>query len=185
MVSATRDRVDGTLERIRRSDGSFARSLAALRRSRGRLQHIRGGDAAPTLPDLSRLSIVILEEDTDNLDVFATFLRACGAHVVAARNVDVALKYLTITSADVIMSDVSVLPGGGAQFVECVRSIPRHRSTPILAVTGWSEKDVHPSECGFTAFMQKPVDLDRLAREVLRLSRVAVSAVALPSLGDV
>ena len=185
MVSATRDRVDGTIERIRRSDGSFERSLAALRRSRRRLQHIRGGDAVPTLPNLSRFSIVILEENTDNLDVLATFLRACGAHVVAARNADVALRYLKVTSADVIMSDVSVLPEGGAQFVEFVRSIPRHRSTPILAVTGWSEKDVHPSECGFTAFMQKPIDLDRLAREILRLSRVAAPAAALPSLGDI
>jgi CheY-like chemotaxis protein len=184
MVSATRDRVDGTIDRIRRSDGSFERSLSALRRSRYRLQQIRGGGAEPKLPDLSRSSIVIVEENTDNLELFATFLRACGAHVVAAQNAEVALQYLTVTSADVIMTDVSVLPMGGAQFIDCVRSIPRHVSTPILAVTGWRENDVRPAECGFTAFMQKPVDLDRLAVELLRLSRVAVPAAGLQAFGD-
>jgi hypothetical protein len=73
MVPTTYDRVDVTIERIRRSNGSFERSLAALRRSRYRLQPIRGGDATPTLPDLSRLSLVIVEESTDNLDLFVTF----------------------------------------------------------------------------------------------------------------
>ena len=184
MVPTTYDRVDVTIERIRRSNGSFERSLAALRRSRYRLQPIRGGDATPTLPDLSRLSLVIVEESTDNLDLFVTFLRACGAHVVAAGNVDVALRDLTATSADVIMTDVSVLPMGGAQFIDRVRSIPRHRNTPILAVTGWREKDVRPAECGFTAFMQKPIDLDRLGAEILRLARPPVPAAGLRSPED-
>ena len=136
-----------------------------------------------TLPDLSRLSIVIIDENTDNLEVFATFLRACGAHVVAGRSLDLALRYLDATSVDVIMSDVSVLPSGGAQFVDRVRRIPAHTSTPILAVTGWTEKDVRPAECGFAAFMQKPVDLDRLGAEILRLARAAAPAARLTSSG--
>lgn len=177
MVSATRDRVEATAARIRRSDGLCVRSLGALRRSRYRLRGIRGGGGASQLPDLSRLSIVILEEDTDNREVFATFLRACGAHVVPTRTVDLALRYLELTSVDVIMTDLAVLPASGAQFTDAVRRIARHEHTPILAVTGWAEKDVSTAECGFTAFMQKPVDLDRLGAEILRLSRRATPAV--------
>lgn len=99
--------------------------------------------------------------------------------MAAARSVDIALRYLEVTSADVIMSDVSVLPLGGAHFIDAVRLIAGHKSTPILAVTGWTEKDVRPAECGFTAFMQKPVDLDRLGAEILRLSRAAAPVVGL------
>ncbi|HEY7518895.1 MAG TPA: response regulator [Methylomirabilota bacterium] len=182
MVSATRDRVDGTLARIRRCEDSLDRSVGVLRRSRYRLHRICGGGDIPKLPDLSQLAIVIVEGDTDNRDVFATFLRACGAHVVAARSADVALRYLAAASADVIMSDVSVLPSG-EQFIDHVRSMPRHRRTPLLAVTGWTEKDVSPAECGFTAFMQKPVDLDQLGTEILRLARVGAGAAGLASPG--
>ena len=149
------------------------------RRSRYRLQRIRGGGDVPKLPDLSRLAIVIIEDDPDNRDVFATFLRECGAHVVAARTVDVVLRYLELTSVDVIMTDVAVLALGGRPFIARVRGIPRHASTPILAVTGWAEKDIRPAESGFTAFMQKPVDLDHLGAELLRLSRAAAPRLSL------
>jgi CheY-like chemotaxis protein len=176
MVSATRYLVEGTLARIRRADSSVAHSQDALQRSRYRLHGIRGG-AAPELPDLSRLAVVIVEANTDNLDVFATFLRACGARVVGARSVELALRQLGVSPADVIMTDVSVLPLGGGQFIEAVRGIPHHRMTPIVAVTGWTEKDVRPAECGFTAFLQKPVDLDHLGAEILRLSRAGAGAV--------
>jgi CheY-like chemotaxis protein len=92
--------------------------------------------------------------------------------------VDVALQYLRVSAVDVIMTDVSVLRPGAAAFVDRVRSIARHETTPILAVTGWTEKEVHPAECGFTAFMQKPVDLDQLAAELLRLARAGVPVSA-------
>jgi CheY-like chemotaxis protein len=157
MVSTSRDRVEATLRRIRQSEALWMRGVT------------------PMIPDLTALSILIIEKDSDNRDVFATFLRACGARVVATGTVDGALRYLDTTSVHVIMSDVSMLPAGGAAFVEAIRGLARHRHTPILAVTGWTEKDVRPAECGFTAFMQKPVDLDRLGAEILRLSRAAAA----------
>lgn len=73
---------------------------------------------------------------------------------------------------------VSDLASRSIVVIDRVRSIPRHVTTPILAVTGWTEKDVHPVECGFTAFMQKPVDLDRLAAELLRLARAGAPVSA-------
>jgi|SRR5688572_27904001 len=170
MLTATHDRVDGSIARIRRSDDQLERSLDALRRSRYRLQRIAGGET-PSISDLASRSIVVVEENIDNLDVFAAFLRGCGAHVFAAHCVDAALQYLSVSAVDVIMTDVSVLRLGAAEFIDRVRSMPRHTTTPILAVTGWTEKDVHPVECGFTAFLQKPVDLDRLGAELVRLAR--------------
>lgn len=177
MLTASHDRVDDSIARIGRSGARLERSLDALRRSRYRLQPIAGG-ATPSVSDLASRSIVVIEENIDNLDVFAAFLRGCGAHVLAAQCVDVALQYLGVSAVDVIMTDVSVLRLGAPAFVDRVRSIPRHVTTPILAVTGWTEKDVHPVECGFTAFMQKPVDLDRLAAELLRLARAGAPVSA-------
>jgi CheY-like chemotaxis protein len=169
------------MARIRRTDERVERSLHALQRSRYRVRPVRGGAGTSKLTDLSGLSVAIIEENRDNLDVFATFLRACGAHVVGAVRVDVVLQYVAVTAVDLIMTDVSVLPGGGAEFIDRVRSLPRHATTPVLAVTGWAEKDVRPAECGFTAFMQKPVDLDRLGAEIQRLARVEAQAARLAS----
>ena len=173
----THDRVGGSIDCIRRSGDRLERSLDALRRSRYRLQPIAGGETS-SVSDLASRSIVVLEENIDNLEVFAAFLRGCGAHVFPAHSVDIALQYLRVSAVDVIMTDVSVLRLGAAAFVDCVRSIPRHKTTPILAVTGWTANDVHPAECGFTAFMQKPVDLDRLGTELLRLARAGAPVSA-------
>lgn len=81
MLTATDHRVDGSIARIRRSGDRLERSVDALPRSRYRLQPIAGG-ATPSVSDLASRSIVVVEENIDNLDVFAAFLRGCGAHVL-------------------------------------------------------------------------------------------------------
>lgn len=125
------------------------------------------------LSDLSGLSLVVVEDDQDNLDVLEMFLTHCGARVAAIRTAQAAIEYLGVNRADVIMTDVSVLPSGARHFITEVRSISHHKTTPVIAVTGWPEKDVRPTESGFAAFLQKPIDLDRLSTTILRLVRPA------------
>ena len=46
---------------------------------------------SPDLPDLSGLTLLIVDDSDDSLEVLGTFLRSCGAHVLEARNGPAAL----------------------------------------------------------------------------------------------
>lgn len=48
----------------------------------------------PDLPDLSGLTLLIVDDNDDSLEVLSTFLRSCGAHVLEARNGPAALAYV-------------------------------------------------------------------------------------------
>jgi two-component system, chemotaxis family, chemotaxis protein CheY len=95
---------------------------------------------------------------------FAVFLRQCGAHVATAQTPRAALDYLDGQRIDAILTDVSVLTGmSPIRFVREVRNRPKYKWTPVIAVTGWVQKRAVCGDSGFTAFMQKPVELDDLA----------------------
>jgi CheY-like chemotaxis protein len=122
-------------------------------------------------PVLAGLSVLVIEDDQDTLDMFEAYLHYCGAEVTATRSAAEALAYLSSQCVDAITTDVSVDPRRGAEFVSQVRSRPGCNVTPVIAVTGWAARDFDPIAAGFTAFMQKPIDLDDLARTLLRLVR--------------
>jgi two-component system, OmpR family, aerobic respiration control sensor histidine kinase ArcB len=128
----------------------------------------------PDVPDLSGRNVLVIENDADNLDMFAMFLRHCGAEVTAVATATSALESLCGRRMDAIITDVSVLKGSGiCEFLARVRDMPEHKTTPVIAVTGWAPKDVVPNLKEFTAFMQKPVNLDYLAMTIRNLVAVA------------
>lgn len=127
----------------------------------------------PVRPDLSGLSLVVVEDNEDNLEVLETFLRYCGARVEGKRTAAAALDFLSAEGADAILTDVTLLPAGAVEFIDRIHAIHQHSATPIIAVTGRTEKEVRPVESGFAAFMQKPIDLDRLCVMILRLVQPA------------
>lgn len=123
--------------------------------------------------DLRGFCVLVVENNTDNRDMLAEFLRQHGAQVATAENATVALDHLDGQRIDTILTDVSALEEMGvACFLSEVRSRPQYQSTPIIAVTGWSQKDAVCSGGQFSAFMQKPVDLDHLTATVQRLAVV-------------
>jgi CheY-like chemotaxis protein len=123
-----------------------------------------------TPPLLAGLSVLVIEDDQDTLDMFEAYLHYCGAQVTAMRSAEEALAYLSRQRVDAITTDVSN-PRRGAEFVSQVRKRPGCDRTPVIAVTGWAAKEFDPTAGGFTAFMHKPIDLDNLAGTLRRLTR--------------
>ena len=119
------------------------------------------------LPDLSGLTILVVDDNDDSLNVVSTFLRACRAHVLEARGALSALSYVeTQTRIDVIVSDVSMPAMDGVEFVRRLRSHPKGRSIPAIALTGFYEQYMDTAIAGFNAFLRKPVDFDRLCSTI-------------------
>jgi two-component system, chemotaxis family, CheB/CheR fusion protein len=120
---------------------------------------------------LSGICVLVIENDPDNLEMFAEFLRHCGAKVTGALSGTTALRCLVDQHVDVITTDLSILKGSGiSEFLRHIRSMPEHALTPIIAVSGWQERDItSPGEAAFSAFMLKPINLDDLSETILRL----------------
>lgn len=119
------------------------------------------------LPDLSGLTLLVVEDNDDSLDMLGTFLRACGAHVLEARGALTALSYVeTQRRIDAIISDLSMPAMDGVEFVRRLRDHPKGRSIPAIALTGFHEQYMHPTAAGFNAFLRKPVNLDGLCAAI-------------------
>jgi CheY-like chemotaxis protein len=125
------------------------------------------------LPDFSRLTILIVDDHDDSLEMLSAFLRACGASLLQASSALEALVHIdTQPGIDVVITDVSMPQIDG---VELVRRLRRHRARasipaialsgfPALVRTGFYEFFKDPN--GFDAFLRKPADLDELCKTI-------------------
>ena len=119
------------------------------------------------LPDLSGLTILVVDDTEDALDLLSGYLTACGAHVLAAANGLAALTYLaTNVHIDVVVSDLTMPYMDGAQLLRWIRAEEGRCRVPVVALTGYPKRYVE-KDARFDAFLEKPVNLDRLC-EVIR-----------------
>ena len=123
------------------------------------------------LPDLSGLTILVVDDNEDARYVLETLLKACGATVLSARNAFAALGYLETTRVSVILSDLSMPQMDGIELIERIRKSPDHRETPAIAISAFPESYRHAVGAGFNVFMRKPVDIDKLCAAVLELMK--------------
>jgi len=119
------------------------------------------------LPDLSGRTILIVDDNDDALDMLGTFLRACGAYVLLARSAIGALAYVdTQSRIDAVITDLAMPDMDGVELVQRLRHHPLHSSIPAIALTGFYEFYMDTRNAGFTAFLQKPVNLDGLCKTI-------------------
>jgi CheY-like chemotaxis protein len=77
------------------------------------------------LPDLSRLTLLAVDDNADALEVLGTILKACGAHVLEARDATDALAYVDTTPGlDAIITDLSMPGMDGVELARKVRQKP-------------------------------------------------------------
>jgi CheY-like chemotaxis protein len=113
------------------------------------------------IPDLHGLTILVVEDNDDAMEVLDVFLKACGAHILLARSGVGALAYVDTTpKLDVVVTDVAMPHMDGVTFAQKVRSHPSRKNLPVIALTGFPEQYLNAQ--GFDAFLRKPVDLDQL-----------------------
>ena len=117
------------------------------------------------LPDLSGKTLLVVEDNDDQLELLSAFFKACGAGVVLARNVDTALAYLGTDRFDLLVSDLAMPHKDGLHLIRSVRaSKGPQRTIPAIAITGFYEDYTNARGHGFDAFMQKPVRPESLSK---------------------
>jgi CheY-like chemotaxis protein len=124
----------------------------------------------PVDPDFTGVHVMLVDDNEDALNIFGSYVRRLGAVVTAARNGAEALGMLQQAQAHVIVTDLSM---PGIDRLEFFTRLRGHRGeaespTPVIAVTAFPDNYVRESmhELGVRSYLVKPVNPERVAREV-------------------
>ncbi|HEX5634984.1 MAG TPA: response regulator [Gemmatimonadales bacterium] len=117
-------------------------------------------------------TVLLVDDDTTNLELLGELLRAEGYTVVCARNGAEALACLRATPPDIVMLDYVMPQMDGASTIGALRLEPVTRDVAIVMTSGLPEDMVRPRCSGYDAFLQKPIDIDRVLETFSALARV-------------
>jgi CheY-like chemotaxis protein len=120
-------------------------------------------------------SILIVDDDPQNLKLAAVILCAEGYDVKTAMDAEGALRTLEWFAPRLILLDVQ-LPGiDGLELARRLKADPTRRAIVIIAVTSYAMKgdDEKAFAAGCDGYMSKPIDIEALPRLVAEhLARV-------------
>lgn len=131
-------------------------------------------DDGKSLPDFSRLTMLLVEDDLDSRQFLCEVLRACGATVLDTDNVAKAKEIVSSTKLDLIITDLALPGEDGAAFLTWLRAPGRDKSraVPVIAVTGFHETYPPAEVRGWAAYIQKPVGIEEFVRTIAAILKI-------------
>lgn len=155
----------------------MARDAAATPRSpdrRGAPRASRVAGRLPRPPDLSHLTVLVVDDEADARELLRFVLQAARADVHTAASGAEALALLDSCAPDVLLSDLTMPGMDGFEFIAAVRRRPPERGgrVPAVAVTACARADdrLRALGSGFQLHVPKPVDTAALLRIVAFLA---------------
>jgi two-component system cell cycle response regulator DivK len=122
-----------------------------------------------TVPD-PKATILYVEDNPDNRTLVRRILLSEDYDVLEAVDAFNALDILKTHHPDLILMDINMPEMDGYTLTAKIRSMPGFERIPILAVTAnvmRGDKE-RTREAGCDGYIQKPLDIDQLIREVER-----------------
>ncbi len=120
---------------------------------------------------LSRLTILVVEDDPDARELLQAVLEQHGATVSAADSVARAMELFEGMRPDLIISDIAMPEEDGIAFVRKLRSRSPEAGgrTPAIAVSAFvaASDRLRALAAGFTHYLHKPVDFEKLSSAIL------------------
>ncbi len=122
------------------------------------------------LPGGRRPKILIVEDNDDLRDIMAAHLKS-RFRIVTATNGAEALKVLSKTSVDTVVSDVMMPVMDGAELCFEIKNNLRTNHIPVILLTALSsnENKAEGYRAGADIYLEKPVDIDLLVNCILNL----------------
>ena len=123
------------------------------------------------LPDLTGLTILVIEDNFDALNLIRAILETAGAHPLLATHTGQARDYLKMRKIDAILCDLNLPAENGTHFMRWLRSRPAAQGgdLPSVAITAHYEDFPVAVARGFTAYLRKPLQMDRLCATIAAL----------------
>ena len=122
------------------------------------------------IPSDSKGTVLYVEDNIDNRTLVRRILLSEDYNLVEAINATEALKVLEGLKPDLILMDINMPDMDGYTLTAKIKAMPGFARVPILALTanvmrGDKEKTL---EAGCDGYIQKPLDIDQLLREIER-----------------
>jgi CheY-like chemotaxis protein len=112
-------------------------------------------------PRLSGISVLLVDDDEDDLALLLALLTQAGARVTAVSTVEAALREFAKQRPDVVVSDLVMKGHDGFTLIRRIRRSPdgggRIPCIAMSAFVGTARQRAHILEEGFTEFLGKPV----------------------------
>jgi len=118
-------------------------------------------------------SVLVVDDDPDNRDVLAEYLRFCGFDVASACNGAEALSVARTVRPQVVLMDLAMPGLDGYETTRRMKADPLTKDTVVCAVTALAMPADQQSarDAGCEAVFIKPIDVRLLADEIERLAR--------------
>ncbi|MGZ9221344.1 MAG: response regulator [Anaerolineales bacterium] len=115
-------------------------------------------------------TILYVEDNADNRMLVRRILHAEAYKFTEAKNASDALDSLRTERPNLILMDINVPDMDGYTLTAKIKAMPGFERIPILAITanvmrGDREKSL---EAGCDGYIQKPLDVDQLVKEIER-----------------
>ena len=122
------------------------------------------------MPSELKGTILYVEDNIDNRTLVRRVLLSEDYGLIEAVNAADCLRILETTKPDLILMDINMPDMDGYTLTAKIKTTPGFERVPILALTanvmrGDKEKTL---EAGCDGYIQKPLDIDQLIREVER-----------------
>jgi CheY-like chemotaxis protein len=123
-----------------------------------------GGGAEP-------LHLLVVDDAPDVTEMIALMMSYAGYQVSTAFSATEALDAARSHIFDAVISDIGMPGMSGYQLAEALRALPAYRTTPLIAVTGFTmyEDRERARNAGFDDFLNKPISPAALINAVKRL----------------
>ncbi|SPE54250.1 putative Uncharacterized 14.6 kDa protein in sodA1 3'region [Verrucomicrobia bacterium] len=117
--------------------------------------------------------ILIVDDDPDLLDLFATLLRDAGYAVDAAPHARAAQSAIGRATPDLILADMRMPVMDGLALVRLLKAQRDTCHIPVVALTGCDTPRVRESafEAGYDDFLAKPIDACAFPGQIADLLR--------------
>ncbi len=157
---------------LRRQLGPAIPASAAetLRHLEADLQRLQGRGATPTPAARKARTALVVEDNANERELLAHFLRGAGLEVGTAGDGLDALDYLhTRPRPDVVLLDMGMPRCDGPTTVRAIRGDPAYAGLKIMAVSGHrpDEYDLGVGPAGVDRWFRKPIDPRELLHDVI------------------
>jgi signal transduction histidine kinase/AmiR/NasT family two-component response regulator len=122
---------------------------------------------------LNGLKVMVVDDEIDTCDLLKTVLSKQGARVTTAQSAAVALKLISRTKPDLLISDVGMPGTDGYEFMRRIRLLPKERggAVPAVALTAYArEQDRKRAlRAGYQVHLTKPIEVAELSATLVQL----------------
>ena len=120
---------------------------------------------------LNQKTILVADDENDNLVLVSLWLQNLGYRVVTAVNGEAAIEIVNIARPQLVLMDIAMPVMDGLDATRQLRARAELNELPVIFITAFDTPDFRQkaSDAGGDGYLTKPIDFDRLSKLILTL----------------